>query len=225
MDRLEFHINSPTGEECRRLKSRLKRGRDLWSRSVGLPLGGAGGSLPLPALLLCGALVIAAGMGGSTILVNGVPIQGSHILVVEDVSGSMGSSQVELARQKAQFGSSLFEGESQVWGFGVVSSGDDSNLLHVLQHDLPAKRGVDTVYVFSDFEPIDYGIDCNDLAGLDQFRQLIRSAPVRLYLSTVNMLPSSGLLAIAKESGGGLLSAARAQDSLQDRRRVCRIDQ
>ncbi len=228
MDRFEFRTSSVTGDQWRRIKRRLNPGTGPPSLSGRLPGGGAGiAGIPLPLIIpvLCGALVIAAGIGAPNAVVNGVTITGSHILVVEDVSGSMASSQEELARQKARFGSALFEGGPKMDGFGVMSTGENSNLLHVLQRELPARRGVDTVYVFSDFQPGTASWDCNDLAGLAQLRQLIRSAGVRLYLSTVNMLPSRGLLSIARESDGGLVGLAGAADSLQARRDMCSLDE
>lgn len=227
MDRFEFRTNSVTRDQWRRINRRLNRGpggpslRGRWRAGAGI--GGA--PLPLAIPILCGVLLIAAGIDKPGAVVNGVTVQGSHILVVEDISGSMGSSQGELARQKARFGGTLFEGSLTINGFGAGSGGDGSNLLHVLQGALPARRGVDTVYVFSDFQPGTASWDCNDLEGLAQFRELIRRAGVRLYLSTVNMLPSAGLLAIARESGGGLVGLAGAADSLQARRDMCTIDE
>ena len=228
MDRFEFRTNSVTADEWRRIKRRLEGGPGSPSLSARMPAraAGAGGlHLPLAIQILGAALVIAACIDAPTAVVKGVPIQGSQILVVEDRSGSMDDSKDELARQKAQFGSALFEGGAEILGFGVNSTGEASNLLHVLEQVLPARRGVDTVYVFSDFVPATPSVDCNDPAGLAQFRQLIRSARVRLYLSTVNMLPSPGLLAIARESGGGLVGLAGAADSLEARRAKCNIDE
>ena len=227
MDQFEFRTNSVTERQWRRIKRHLRHGPGS-SLSTWLPGGGSaivGLNLPLAIPVLCGGLLIVAGINTQSTLVNGVTVEGSHILIVEDTSGSMSSSQEELARQKARFASTLFQDSPKIDGFGVGSGGDPTNLLHVLQRELPARRGVDTVYVFSDFEPGTASWDCNDLAGLAQLRQLIRSAGVRLYLSTVNMVPSRGLLAIARESGGGLVGFAGAADSLQARRDMCNIDE
>jgi hypothetical protein len=224
MDRLEFRT-SLTKKNWRRLKARAKDPANPLARAFRLPFSAPPVEAPAIVLVIVTATILASGTRmPNTPRVNGVPVQGTKILVVEDTSGSMGQATAELERQKERFGRSLFQGKSEVHGFGVVSTGEGRNLLHVLAVDLPARRSIDTVYVFSDFKPIDYDIDCNDAVGLVQFRQLIRRIGVRLYLSTVSMMPSSGLLAIAKESGGALIGTTPA-DSLAARRLVCRIDQ
>jgi hypothetical protein len=241
VDRLDFHTNPVNREQLRRIKSRLESSGRRQSRSVRLAFGSNAISLRAPLLWLGGALLVAAALVTPTVRVNGVAVQGSRILALEDRSGSMneGGKQDELTLQKAQLGRSLSEGESTICGFGVAAAGGDSevpptnctvvaadaNLLHVLLHELPARRGADTVYVFSDFRPETTTWDCNDDAGLSEFRQLIRSTGVRLYLSTVDMLPSPGLLAIARDSGGALLGAATAVDSTQVRHSFCGTDQ
>jgi hypothetical protein len=210
MGRLRFRTVSVTENQWRRIRRRIEP--RAWGAGAGVPT-------------LCAGVLAVLGMFAPGSAVNGVNVQGSRILVVEDTSGSMNSFTGELARQKSLLGNALFERSPKIDGFGVISTGAQSNLLHVLERELPARRGVDTVFVFSDFRPGTADWDCNDLAGLGEFRRLIRSAGVRLYLSTVNMLPSNGLIAIARESGGGLAGLAGAAASLDARRGMCNIDE
>ncbi len=156
------------------------------------------------------------------IRVDGVAVAGSHILVVQDNSGSVGDPNSELERQKALLGTSVARLVKGV-GFGV-SSAHAATLLYVLEQSIPAEAGVDTVYVFSDFAPATAEYDCNDSAGPDGLRRLIRESKVLLYLSTVNMTPSSGMVAIARESGGGVPGIPSPADGPAARQKVCYFD-
>ena len=140
--------------------------------------------------------------------ISGVSIQATHILILVDDTTSMSAQEIQedLTRQRT-----LLEGlesvrpEPHIQAFGVSSSGYPSNLLYRALAELPRHPEVDALYVFSDFHPYTPEADCDDQAGLAEFRALVRKSRVRLYLSSAEMVPSPGLVAIAEESGGGLI--------------------
>lgn len=213
MDRLDFRTRPFAESQWRRLRAR--------SRTTAARFRG----LPPPAIAIGVAIAVLAADGGIVVpatRVNGVPVAGNHILVVQDNSGSVGDPNPELERQKVLLGTSV-SGLVKVVGFGVSSAGA-ANLLHVLEDAIPAQGAVDTVYVFSDFAPFTPEYDCNDFAGLERVQRLIRQHHVRLYLSTVNMMPSQGLIAVARESGGDVLGIPSPADSLAARQNLCHFD-
>jgi hypothetical protein len=239
MSRIEFRIHSPRGEQWQRLKehSQPRNGLD-WAPIRGvlarIPLGRALLRSPVPVTAGVGVAVFAAWSGVfAPAQIHGVPISATHMLVLVDDTGSMSEAGIptELERQRKILAASFFSSnELKIYAFGVSSAGYHnyggyaSNLLYRLSDELPAHPGVDSVYVFSDFHPEEAGADCDNTAGLAQFQALIGKSRVRLYLSSVNMLPSEGLLAIAEESGGGLI-ATGAKSSLSDRAKTCGANQ
>jgi hypothetical protein len=221
MDRLEFRIHSPARQDWPRHRFLRRDGGTWWSRGgFGFEIGAKTIPIPPPALLAGIFLAAPLLFNAMAPRVNGVAVEGNRILFVEDVSGSMSSSQPELARQKALLKNTLVPGGVNVNGFGVISTGSE-NLRSALESALPARKDIDAVYFFSDFYPATPEWDCDDAPGLDRFRRLIRQTGVRLYLSTVNRMPSPGLLAIARESGGGLTGASAPAESAQLRATVC----
>ena len=234
MSRIEFHIHSPDNDQWQRLKDDLtkpKSGLD-WTpirrALVRVPLGRALLGLPVSVTTGIGVVVFAAwsGVFGPT-QIHGVSIHGTHILILIDATSSMSEDGIpdEVKRQMASLKPSVFA-VADTFAFGVSSAGYNnyrgyaSNLLYTLSHQLPSHREVDSVYVVSDFHPEEAGADCDNRAGLVQFRELIKKSQVRLYLSSVYMLPSPGLLAIAEESGGGLI-ARSAKSSAAARLEFC----
>jgi hypothetical protein len=220
MDGLEFRIDAFANDEWERSRYHSRGGDSWWRRK--LRFGSAPSARHLP-MLACVAVVA---LGAYVVLVksaprlNGAPIAGSRILMVQDDSSSLGLVTDEVSRQISILRNSLDPQISKVEGFGTLSTGRD-NLRTVLEEKLPQMRGFDAVYVVSDFYPTDRGVDCDDAAGLERVRELIRHSGVRLYLSTVRMMPSPALLAIARESGGGLIGVQSPQDSASAQASVC----
>jgi len=211
MDRLEFRTGSLTRDRWERLKARS-----------------AGGSLPwiVPAVLVVS--IIGNGVPGSIspVRVNGDSVEGHRILLLRDDSESMNQHDSELQKQKAAL-SSVVVREVTMKGFGVITYGTYSNLnlLATATRELADANEFDTVYVLSDFEPYTFGVDCDDRAGLLAFRSLLHGHRLRLYLSTVSMRPTEGLLEIANESGGGLIGLGSPTNSAALRGPLCTTGQ
>jgi hypothetical protein len=234
MSRIEFHIHSPDGDQWQRLKDHLpepKGGLDwtpVRSALARVPLGRALLRLPVSVTAGVGVVVLAAWSGVfEPTQIHGVSIRGTHILILVDATSSMSEDGIpdELKRQMASLKASVLA-VADTFAFGVSSVGYHdyrgyaSNLLYSLSRQLSAHPEVDSVYVVSDFHPEEAGADCDNRAGLVQFQELIKKSRVRLYLSSVYMLPSPGLLAIAEESGGGLI-ATLAKSSAAARLEFC----
>ena len=133
-----------------------------------------------------------------------------HVIVFEDVSGSMANVAGSLPATEqwmrreleplAAYG--VKEDLIRVNGFGVLHD-QTGNFLHALvtRGDI----GADAVYLFSDFDRQTHAIDDNDDEGFDVLRDYLRAHHLRLYLRTVLKQPAPRLLAIAHESGGDFI--------------------
>jgi hypothetical protein len=215
-DQLEFKVESFTRDEWERRKIRTGR---HW-QTLRLRVGSKVLQISFPLFVAGVAILAYVFLAQSAPHVHGVPVVGSRILLVLDSSGSMGSESAEVNRQIATLRNSLSPNVSTVDGFGTISTGAD-NLRTALEQRLSQPRTFDAVYVLSDFYPIDKPIDCDDAAGLERVRQLVRSSGVRVYLSTVRMMPSPALLALARESGGGLIGVQLPQNNRVQQAAVC----
>lgn len=219
MDRLEFRMRASAKDEWQRIRPRS----ETWGlRAVPLRAGSKLWQVPVPVFAVGAILTLYAIQMGTAPAVHGVAVVGSRILLIEDVSGSMDEDGIpdELKREKEILRNALVPNEVQVDGFGAISSGSD-NLRTALEQSLPNNQGLDAVYFLSDFHPETKDWDCDDAAGVEEVRRLVRAAGVRLYLSSVGMLPSPGLLAVARESGGGLIGARTPEDSTAARTETC----
>ncbi len=215
-DQLEFKVESFAKEEWER---RLNRTGRHW-QTLRLRIGSRVLQVSFP-LFVAGVAVLAYVFLAQTApRVHGVAVIGSRILLVLDNSGSMGSESTEVNRQIATLRNSLSPNVATVNGFGTISTGSD-NLRTALEQRLSQSRAFDAIYVLSDFYPIDKPIDCDDAAGLARVRQLVRGSGVRVYLSTVRMMPSPALLAIARDSGGGLIGVQSPQDNRAQQAAAC----
>jgi len=213
---LESRVESFAKDEWER---RLNRTGRHW-RSLRLRIGSKVLQISFP-LLVAGVAVLAYVFLAQTApRVHGVAVVGHRILLVLDNRSSMSAQSAEVNRQIAALRASLSASVFTVNGFGTHSSGSD-NLRAVLEQKLAQPRTFDAVYVLSDFNPIDKPTDCDDAAGLDRVRQLVRSSGVRFYLSTVRTMPPPALLAIARESGGGLIGVQSPEDNRAQQAAVC----
>jgi hypothetical protein len=128
-----------------------------------------------------------------------VPLRARHLLYMWDVRA--GAAQVR-ALEDAGIVVDLV---NLIGSGGIVPALDQlgakigGTLPASLADELPKHPGVDAVYIFSSFA------QASDPARLAELQALVRKNGVRLYLHTVDQPPSPALLAIAKESGGGLL--------------------
>ncbi|HKR61079.1 MAG TPA: hypothetical protein VJS64_15270 [Pyrinomonadaceae bacterium] len=130
-----------------------------------------------------------------------------EVIVLPDQSGSMSDKQARLQALIDRLKQRNIDTDNQFAtdGGGFSSQGPDNNSLHRLETALQAHPGADAIFVFSDFSSSDYGADVHDDAGLNRLRQLVTEQPRRLYLGTVAELPPERLVAIARQSGGGLI--------------------
>lgn len=216
VDQLELKVESFAKEEWER---RLNRTGRHW-QTLRLRIGSKVLHVSFPLFVAGVAILAYVFLAQTAPRMHGVAVVGSRILLVLDSSSSMSSENAEVNRQIAALRTSLDPTVSTVSGFGTVSTGYD-NLRTALEQKLSQPRTVDAVYVLSDFYPIDKPIDCDDTAGLERVRQLIRHSGVRLYLSTVRMMPPPALIAIARESGGGLIGVESPLDNRTQQTAIC----
>jgi hypothetical protein len=141
--------------------------------------------------------------------------KGRNLMVVVDNSSSMTDNKDRQARLKTQreqlkaAGVAINRDLTSI-GFGLSPSGAATNLLYSLRQELSENPPLDTIYFFSDFDPGTYGIGPNDLcdqAGYEELRGMLWKYRLRLYLSTVAEKPSAEFVALARESGGGVVNS------------------
>ena len=215
-DQLESRVESFAKEEWER---RLNRTGRHW-QTLRLHIGSRVLHISFP-LFVAGVAVLAYVFLAQTApRVHGVAIVGHRILLILDNRRSMSAEGAEVDRQISTLRTSLSAHVFTVNGFGAISTGSD-NLRAVLEQKLSQPHTYDAVYVLSDFNPIDKPTDCDDAAGLERVRQLVRSSGVRMYLSTVRTMPSAALLSIARESGGGLIGVQSPEDNRTRQAAVC----
>jgi len=189
-------------------------------RSLRLRIGSRVLQVSFPVIVAMVALLAYLLLAQSAPRVHGVAVVGHRILLVLDGRIAMSRDSAEVNRQIAALRTSLSPKTATIKGFGTHSGGLD-NLRTALEQRLAQSRAYDAVYVLSDFYPTDKPSDCDDAAGLDRVRQLVRSSGVRVYLSTVHMMPPPALVALARESGGGLIGVPRPEDNRAQQAAVC----
>lgn len=147
--------------------------------------------------------------GSHSAVIHGELVIGRHVVLVRDTSGSMNepTRQENLKNQiyslKAA-GIAVDEG-GEAKGFGVSSTMGSDNLLHQVEQALQDYPRVDTIYAFSDFEITDAAYWKSHRDGYRRLETILKEHGVRLYLSTVRYPPPPELVAIARQSGGGLI--------------------
>ena len=219
MSRLEIHIRGVTRE---RLESRRDQSRQA------SPLGGTRAGQWLrdkpagPSILRLSpfglAIASVAVVGGvlyistPVALIGDVPVRGRHVLfLADDPLQNAANARIDLltrAGMSVERAGARNVARRSTGGFvGALNQIDDliaaSDAPSRVSQELAQHPDVDAVYVMSNFS----GSDDRDRPA--QLQALIRKNGVRLYLDTADKQPSPELLALAKESGGGVLQSAR----------------
>lgn len=142
-------------------------------------------------------------------MIDGTVFKGSGVMVMEDNSGSMNDPdrQAKLKTQLNQLSAAGIpvNGHHTSNGFGICTCGGEDNLLHKLRKALSENPAIDTIYVFSDFDP--GSVDVSDEAGYEELRRILGERDLRLYLGTVYQVPSAEFVAITLESGGDVITS------------------
>lgn len=133
---------------------------------------------------------------------NGGTVKGVNVLVISDTSGSM--SGLERTRQREEMIQRLRDAGMSVVVVPVQSGGitrSDDRVVRALEQHY--KRGMDTVYWFSDFQ------DAVDQGGVELLRDALQRRGLRFYIGSVNMQPKA-LVELAEQRGGALLHHRRS---------------
>jgi hypothetical protein len=194
MEQFQFRVHGLTEEELRRWR-RLNR-RFTLSGSV---------------MVWAAALVAIAYLSHSTtpVMIESTEFKGRSVMVIEDNSGSMKENdrQAKLKAQLDQLQAAGVDisGHHTSVGFGARFGGAQDNLLNSLKKALSSDPAIDTIYVFSDFDP--GPADESDEAGYLELRRILGERGLRLYLGTVDQEPSNEFVTIARESGGDVIKS------------------
>ena len=153
---------------------------------------------------------VANGENVPTALVDGQVFTARNVIILQDTSGSMGGTDARLQAllRTLQRAGINTDRVSETKGYGFWPGGDQTNSLKSLERALDGESGVDTIFVFSDFNYYDEELDATDDSGYRRLRELLNSRRCRLYLGTVNKPPVDELIRIANESGGGVIQVA-----------------
>lgn len=205
MARLVFRIDGVTRGRWRRLR-RLSRPSNAGAAIAGWLAAGVVGLYGLGALV---PNMVAVLSGSPSAVIRGELLIAKHVVLIRDISGSMNvpARQENLKNQTERLkasGITVDEGGGAL-GFGVSVTKDPDNLLHRIEQALGAYPQADAIYAFSDFEITDNGYWQSDREGHRQLESILAARRVRLYLGTVKYPPPPELLAIARQSGGGLI--------------------
>lgn len=157
--------------------------------------------------LFHGAYLVAEKHGPSTIAYGQV-FTGKNVIVLEDISGSMGpeeKSRLAALLNQLRTAGIKINATTETMGAGFWVGGEEVNSLKSLEKALRINPTADTIFVFSDFKHDDPEWDDHDPAGFQRLKELLEQRNRRLYLGTVNLQPDEELIRIATDSGGGLL--------------------
>lgn len=122
-----------------------------------------------------------------------VKVVGKNVLVLSDTSGSMSDNR-ETRDQMIQI---LRDRGLKVHIHGVSTGGVSASSPEIVTALKTAfKIGIDTVYLFSDFQ------ESSDAQGVQQLREFLEEKGLRLYVGTVEKSPGSELIKLAEETGG-----------------------
>jgi hypothetical protein len=203
MSRLEIRIDGITRTKLERAQQQNQPDsrREQWVRQM--PLGPS--ILRLSPFGLTIAVVVLAAViadvSTPAARIGPVPLRARHLLFMwDDSAGAAQLTTLEDAGIVVDSVNPSGGGDGITGRLGRVAAMIGGTLPASLADELPKHPGVDAVYVFSSFA------QASDPARLAELRALVRKNGIRLYLHTVDQPPSPALLAIAKESGGGLLN-------------------
>ncbi len=203
---LEFQIKGLTQDELKRRRKHQESANVFKRFLAGLSTGAR---VLVWAALAVAALYILQWSYTPSVILNGQVFTAKNVIILKDVSGSMGGTEERLQgliNQLKNAGISVDNPvETQGGGFSVA--GSDDNSLKKLEKALKENPAADAIFVFSDFTIFGFPWDGSDAAGYQRLRELLRGGQRRLYLGTVNLQPPDELIRIARDSGGGLIEA------------------
>ncbi len=182
-----------------------------WLRRM--PFGSAIMSLSIPGLVAVSILLIAGVFYVSTpvAVINDMPVRARRILLLADESldstAKAQNDRLAAAGMVVDRGPALYVRRPS-GGFvgaiaGITALIAGSDLPSRVEGELLLHPDVDAVYLISSFTEAD------DPALLTRLQTVIRDNGARVYLETAKAQPSPELQAIARESGGGLISPVR----------------
>ena len=201
MPRVRIRIDGSTDTTSRlRIKQMVDRAGAAGSAaSRGTVAGGVSAKALLVVLAVAGVVYSNSSASKPAVLVDGKVLQGDRVLVLRDVSGSMGNLQGRLESRVA---------ELQAAGLTIdlvadVGGSSVDSFVVSLGQVLPDLPQVDTVYFFADFE------DPGSAELYNQLRRLLDGRGLKLYIATVNFEPAREWVEIVGASGGDLLDSRR----------------
>lgn len=206
MGQLLFRINGVTRRRSRRFRKVAQQSIPIakiatWFISVGIGTYVVGIVLPYMA-----AIIASSHMDSNIAVIKGVPVIGTHVVLIRDTSGSMAGTEEELQKQIVKLKAlGMMIEQLYAQGFGVSRAGSRKNLLHQIEKALKASPHLDVIYAFSDFEEVRSQAWRSDPDGYSDLEMLLTQRGVRLYLGTVRYSPSPYLLEIVRKSGGGII--------------------
>jgi hypothetical protein len=187
---LELRI---TGLDERDLR-RWRRYLGTTSAFVGLARSPAKGLLTAAIVLASGAWAAHRSVPGMEVEQTGVVVRGRHVLLVQDVSGSMSQHEAVVRDRLAALrdGGAYSEVGCQLGGEEFI------DFVTCVEAQI-GRDEVDGIYVFGDFE-WDYTPD-----GLRRVSKAVGRRGTRMYLETVRFEPHAELASLAESSGGGVI--------------------
>ncbi len=201
MPRVLIRIDGSTDTTSRlRIKRMVDRAGAAGSAgSRGALAGGVSAKALLVVLAVAGVVYSNSNASKPAVLVDGKVLQGDRVLVLRDVSPSMGNLQGRLESRVA---------ELQAAGLTIdlvadVSGSSVDSFVVSLGQVLPDLPQVDTVYFFADFA------DAGSAELYSQLQRLLDGRRLKLYIATVNFDPAREWVEIVGASGGDLLDSRR----------------
>jgi len=136
--------------------------------------------------------------------VYGTAVRGNHVLMLRDISGSMGGTDRTVDTQIGTLeaaGISLTD-RADIPGFSI-SFTDTYSLLPALLAGINANPAVDTIYILSDFSAGDHHE--NEPEAVQHLARVLRERHIRLYSASVRDRPIAIYYDLARHSGGGVI--------------------